>query len=162
MSIVLLILIWIGRGNMAHWLRLRYMIGIPVTSIARDMSLPIGIGMLPGVETIHARRIHWNPNIAWSEIIILAVHHADVFSTVPNVGLRNRRRRHHDRRRNNNRCCGYRPGIRQGKRTSHHCHGHDRRKNPFHILFLSLHGSLRRVRGMFRRRRASRFSAVRN
>ena len=130
---------------MAQWLRLRSMVGAAVTSIARGVRLPIGIGMFPGMEALHTRGIHRNPNIARSQIIVLAIHHANVFSTVPNIGFRNRCR-HHDRRRDHNRCRGRRPGMRQSKRNSHHCYGHNRLNTPFHTQFLSMRGVSRRVR----------------
>lgn len=141
---------------MAHWLRLRYMVGASVTSIVRGMSLPIGIGVFPGMKTMHAWRIHRNPNVARSEVIILAAHYPDVFSPVPNIGFRNWGHRcYHDRWRNNNGCCGRRPGMRQSERNSHHCHGDDRRKVPFHIQFLSIRSPCDGYEYCSRRRRAS-------
>jgi hypothetical protein len=45
--------------------------------------------------------------------------------------------------------------MRQTKGNSHHCYGHDRLKTPFHTQFLSMRGASRRVRILYRIRRAS-------
>lgn len=50
---------------------------------------PIAMAIFPAMETIQTVRIGDDPDVAGSQIIILAAHETDVFIAIPNVFVRN-------------------------------------------------------------------------
>ena len=76
-------------------------VGGPVMLIGNGMGVPIRMHPFPIMKTRHTEGLTTNPDMVWSQIVILTAGDADIFVTVPDVIIRihlhrdRRRRRFH-------------------------------------------------------------------
>jgi hypothetical protein len=127
------------RRTAVHWLWPDWMVHVPIANVMRGMGAPGRIRLFPSLETMHTGWVHHHPDVAGSQIIILAPDHADVFTSVPHIVVwsgchRHRRRRNHYLgRSHHNRLSPCLAGIGEGQRRCRHTGTKYRFKIPFHF-----------------------------